>query len=603
MTELEEVLAGVQQLWDRGEPAAVATVVRVSGSAYRRPGARMLVAPGGTRRTGMISGGCLEGDVARKAWELTADASAALIRYDSTADEDGTWGLGLGCNGIVEILVERVSPGDAFVPFARECLAAGRSAVVSSVFRSAEGSGVCVGSKLLTDETRSCATGITLTNETEAMMAAGARRCLASGQTQWAPYSVNGLRIEVLHEYVEPAPRVVLFGAGWDAVPVVEAAASLGWNVRVIDRKASRAVASRFPRAKGVLVIEPNDLDRAVSLDSKAAAIVMSHDYQDDLAYLDFAIRRGAWFVGLLGPARRRDRLLADLTERVGTPLAPEQLARLHGPIGLDVGAETPQEIAVSIIAELVAARSGRPGSMLRQKAGAIHDACEPLTGGLEIGAPDRSQSHVINRRAQVGVIVLAAGASTRMRSLGPKQLLPFSGQTLLRHAVQTAVAAACGPVVVVLGANADRMRAEIADSPVEVVINDRWHEGIGTSIRTGIAKLLRHADETHLRAAIAMTADQPLLSTNVLDALIEAHETTARPIAAAEYAGTIGTPALFARECFDELLSGRPDTGAKQLITADMRRVTRVPFAGGERDVDTPADYQEALEALQGIR
>ena len=568
MTEFEEVLAGVQQLWKQGQPAAVATVVRVAGSAYRRPGARMLVAPGGTRLTGMISGGCLEGDVARKAWALTADGSAALLRYDSTADEDGTWGLGLGCNGIVEILVERLSQDDAFVRFAHDCLTAGKSAVISTVFRSEEGSGFCIGSKVLTDETGSRATGTIHESE---MIVADARRCLASGRTHWAAYTMNGRRIEVLHEYIEPAPRIVVFGAGWDAVPVVEAAASLGWNVTVVDRKASRAVVSRFPRAREVLVVEPDDLKHSLAMDAKTAAIVMSHDYQDDLAYLDFALRHSAWFVGLLGPARRRDRLLADLAGRTGAPLSPQQLASLYAPVGLDLGAETPHEIAVSIIAEVVAARSGSPGSMLREKDGPIHDVSEPA----------------------IGIVVLAAGASTRMGDLGPKQLLPLGGKTLLQHAVQTAVATALGPVVVVLGANAERIRSQIADLPLDIAINDHWHEGIGTSIRTGMAALLRHPDATHLGAAIIMTADQPLLSTSVLHALADAHEKTARPIAAAEYSGTLGSPALFARELFEELLSLAPDCGAKQLISADQMRVIPVPFPGGERDVDTPDDYQ----------
>jgi molybdenum cofactor cytidylyltransferase len=197
---------------------------------------------------------------------------------------------------------------------------------------------------------------------------------------------------------------------------------------------------------------------------------------------------------------------------------------------------------------------------------------------------------------------VLAAGASTRMGELGAKQLLPFRGQTLLRHAVQTAVAAAIGPVVVVLGAKGDRMRVQIADFPVQAVMNDCWHEGIGTSIRAGIATLLRQTDAGRLRAAIVMTADQPLLSTGVLHALVDAHERTGRPIAAAEYAGTLGAPALFAPALFEELLSLEPQGGAKQLITLDTARVTRVPFAGGERDVDTPADYRCALNGLHHI-
>jgi len=582
MTEFEEVLAGVQQLWKQGQPAAVATVVRVAGSAYRRPGARMLVAPGGTRLSGMISGGCLEGDVARKAWALTADGSAALLRYDSTADEEGTWGLGLGCNGIVEILVERPSQDDEFVRFARECLTAGRSAVVSTVFRSDEGSGLCVGSKLLTDETGSRPAGITRTDQAATTITADARRCLVSGRTHWAAYVVNERRIEILHEYIEPSPRIVVFGAGWDAVPVAEAAAALGWNVTVVDRKASRAVASRFPRAWEVLVVDPDDLEHSLSIDAKTATVIMSHDYQDDLAYLDFALRYSAWFVGLLGPARRRDRLLADLAEQVGSPLSPQQLGRLYAPVGLDVGAETPQEIAVSIIAEVVAARSSRPGLMLRQKAGPIHSIPEQQMHG------------------HIGTVILAAGASTRMGELGPKQLLPLGDKTLLQHAVHTAVAAALGPVVVVLGANAERIRGQIGNLPSEVVINDRWHDGIGTSIRAGIAELLRQPDAGHFRAAILMTADQPMLSATVLHALVDAHEKTARPITAAQYAGTLGAPALFARELFEELLSLRPDDGAKQLILRDQTRVMPVPFAGGERDVDTPAEYQDVSEFLQ---
>ncbi|MEX2080765.1 MAG: XdhC family protein, partial [Dehalococcoidia bacterium] len=520
-------------------------------------------------------------DVARRAWDRTADGSAALLRYDSTADEEGAWGLGLGCNGIVEVLVERLSQEDAFVGFVRECLTAGKTAVVSTVFRSEEGSGVSVGAKLLTDESRSRAAGIIPTEEGVAAIAADARRCLASGRTHWAAYAVNDRRVEVLHECIEPPLRLVVFGAGWDAVPVVDAAASLGWNVTVAHRK---AVAWRFPRAKEVIVVKPDDLSQFRSLDAKTAAVVMSHDYQDDLAYLDFALHRGAWFVGLLGPARRRDRLLADLSNRVGAPLSPEQLPRLYAPVGLDLGAETPQEIAVSITAEVVAARSGRPGSMLRLKPGPIH------------------QQRGNHGTGHVGTVVLAAGASTRMGELGAKQLLPFGGRTLLWQAVQTAVAAESGPVVVVLGAHADQVRAEITDLPVEIVINECWHEGIGTSIRTGIAALLGQADAAHLRAAIVMTADQPLISTSILRALVEAHDRTATPIAAAEYAGTVGTPALFARELFEELVSRAPGTGAKQLIAADTTRVTRVPFAGGERDVDTPADYHLALSARARI-
>lgn len=377
MNELGAVLDGIDELWRLGERPALATVVRVRGSAYRKPGARMLVAVGGGRRVGSVSGGCLEGDVARRAMELTAGGGAAVLRYDSTAEDDGLWGLGLGCNGVIEILVERLDAGDPLAGFLRGCQARRERGLVATVFGADGGSGVPIGARLLMDGGGRIASDPAGLAARVDGLPGDARDCLASGRTVTASYeSGAGGRIEVLLEVVEPPTAVVIFGAGWDAGPVAAAAKAVGWHVTVVDRRARLATRERFPGADEVIACPADEAGGRVRLDARTAAVVMTHHYPDDLEYLAAAVRSEAAYVGLLGPARRRDRLLADLRERGGfVPMAAAQLGRLHGPVGLDVGAESPAEIAVSVVAGIMAAMRGREGGALRDRAAGIHDA------------------------------------------------------------------------------------------------------------------------------------------------------------------------------------------------------------------------------------
>ena len=193
-----------------------------------------------------------------------------------------------------------------------------------------------------------------------------------------------------------------------------------------------------------------------------------------------------------------------------------------------------------------------------------------------------------------VGCIILAAGASRRMGE--PKQLLMYEGKSLLRRATETALQSACRPVVVVLGAHSDRLRDEVSDLPVVVVENPGWSEGMGASIRAGVAALQSAAEE--VEAAVLMFCDQPLITPRIVDELTAVYGKTCPLAVASEYGGTCGVPALFSRRLFSELNSLEGAEGAKQIIKRHRGRVLCIAVPEGVMDVDTPADY-ERLEKL----
>jgi molybdenum cofactor cytidylyltransferase len=189
-----------------------------------------------------------------------------------------------------------------------------------------------------------------------------------------------------------------------------------------------------------------------------------------------------------------------------------------------------------------------------------------------------------------VGLIVLAAGASTRMGS--PKQLLPYRGNSFVRHIVEVAIASVCQPIAVVLGASAERIKPEINQLPVQIVDNQQWAEGMGSSIRVGIEALL--AVNQNLEAVMIALCDQPFVSSQTINQLIEAYHLTGKPIIASEYSGTLGVPVVFSCTLFSELMALKSNEGAKQLIKQHIHEVFSLPFSAGAIDVDTPKDYEQ---------
>lgn len=199
--------------------------------------------------------------------------------------------------------------------------------------------------------------------------------------------------------------------------------------------------------------------------------------------------------------------------------------------------------------------------------------------------------------RPSTAIIVLAAGASTRMGR--PKQLLTYGGRTLLRNAAEMAAASLCRPIIVVLGAYADQLQSEIDGLPVQQVVNERWTEGMGSSIRAGL-EALKHCDrEGAAKAVVLMLCDQPFVTAAVINNLVTAFRQNGTGIIASEYGGTVGVPALFGQEYFADLAALSGAAGAKQIIAAHTSDVVRVPFPQGATDVDTPEDYRQLLRAM----
>lgn len=379
MNELRAIVKAADRARHAGQPALLATVVRVRGSAYRRPGARMLLTEEGWQ-AGSISGGCLEADILRKAWWRTRGAQPVVVTYDSSVSADSpesadladelSHGFGLGCNGIVDVLLERIAPDAPASPIDHiaRCLCHRRSGAMATVIAvEKEGQDVSVGQRLLLDD-RGEASETTITApDLIACVTHECRAAIRAGASRSATFPfVDGATADVFVEVIHPPLPLLICGAGHDAVPLARMAGDLGWAVTVIEpRPGALARADRFPGAEAVLSCAPSGVANAVPIDSRTAAVIMTHNTGLDAALLAELLATPARYIGVLGPRHRTERLIASLRD---DGMALPGLDRLHGPVGLDLGADGPEAIALSILAEIQAVVAGKTGGMLRER-------------------------------------------------------------------------------------------------------------------------------------------------------------------------------------------------------------------------------------------
>ena len=355
--ETAEILDRVARLASAGRRAAVATVVRISGSAYRRPGARLLVEDDG-RTIGGVSGGCLEADVREVALSVMRTGRARLLHYDTGADEQTVWGLGLGCYGSVDVFVQST---DALV-------APGTLDAVRGLLRDDEPFVVCtvvdgpadVGQSIVVarEGVLVAPTGL---RELDTQLAHVASACLAAGVSALERVGSQLVFAEVLR----PPPPLIVCGAGDDARPLVAYASDSGFAVTVVDHRPASLSSDRFPSAHRLLALRPQDDLAALQVDSRAAVVIQTHSLAHDREWLRRFLQIDAWYIGVLGPRARRDAIL----RQIGV----ESSARVFGPVGLDLGAEGPEQIAISIVAELLAVRGAHEPRHLRDGGAAIH--------------------------------------------------------------------------------------------------------------------------------------------------------------------------------------------------------------------------------------
>jgi xanthine/CO dehydrogenase XdhC/CoxF family maturation factor len=349
---MESLLGPLLPLFDRersaGNALAVGVLIHTAGSTYRKPGALMLIAANGDY-SGLLSGGCLEGDLRQHALSVIETGEPRIVSYDTFGPDDLVWGLGLGCEGAMRILLLRLGPERDWQPLTHlaRALASHTPTAIGLVLESSW-SELPVGTVALPNGTvadaklSSAARAVLEGSKVQAVL----KETAMSGHVGSAEGTSPAWRLFTLP--LSLPPRLLLLGAGPDATPIVELAARMNWKVTVVDHRPAYADPTHFPLAERVVLMRPEELGSAVELETFSAAVVMSHHLPSDLIYLQGLADSTLPYVGLLGPAPRREKLLNDLGAR-----AQQLRRRLHAPVGLALGGRSPESIALAIVAEI----------------------------------------------------------------------------------------------------------------------------------------------------------------------------------------------------------------------------------------------------------
>ena len=382
MNELRAIIEAFDEANARGERCALATVVSVEGSSYRLPGAKMLVCEGGMS-SGTISAGCLESDVIEHAKRVLKTNLTKLVEYDTTSTSDEiVWGLGLGCNGIVRVLVEPLAPHSSYVAALRRSFALQADVapiVVATVFYHSSSNSIPtaaeieIGSRFILDEDGEIVRDKS-SSEPGVPIASDMHASVSEDASGVRVYERDGVTTKVFIETLTPPVQLVVFGAGHDALPIIELARGLGWQTEVVDPQARPASRARFAQADRVTLARPETVSEQVRITPRTLALLMSHNYAHDQALLKFLLASPARYIGVMGPGKRTERMLNEMEEGDSSFRFKEtDGSRLYAPAGLDIGANTPAEIALSIAAEMRTVLADRRGGMLRERKGAIH--------------------------------------------------------------------------------------------------------------------------------------------------------------------------------------------------------------------------------------
>jgi xanthine/CO dehydrogenase XdhC/CoxF family maturation factor len=371
--ELQSIINASRTMALHGTRVALATVVNVSGSSYRRAGARMLVAADG-RTAGSISGGCLERDVRNQAQRVLQWNMPRVVTYDSMSDDDIAREFNLGCQGIIDVLIEPLAPHGTqdLLAFLSDCLDRRLVGIVATVFCVEGMMKTTISSRLMLSERQSAVHDIGDDDLAEAIEG-DSRRALHHRTTTVKAYEMKTGRATVFIEVIHPPIPLVIFGGGQDAVPLVRFAKELGWHITVVDPRPGYLTRTQLPLADTLIVCRPDEVHARIILDDRTMAVVMTHNFLHDAELLRTLLPSPIRYLGLLGPKLRSQRLLHEVRKN-GGQLDVYNFDRVYGPVGLDIGAETPEEIALAIVAEIQTVLSDRSGGMLRTRKGPLHE-------------------------------------------------------------------------------------------------------------------------------------------------------------------------------------------------------------------------------------
>lgn len=370
MKELQQIIRAYQKSKERNQKVAIATVVKVDGSAYRRPGARMLITEDG-ELTGAISGGCLEGDALRKAQSVIFQQQSMVVTYDTTDDDDQKFGVGLGCNGIIQVLIEPIdfNEKDNPVELLKTALEDRQSSTLVTVFSLKHSRSEQIGTRILIE-------GETLHGSSEKIDDKLLKQIhddynyIIDKQVNIIKKYVEFDDIFVFFESIKPPVQLFLFGAGNDTIPLTKMAAILGWQIHLLDGRKNHATMERFPDATTIITGTPSEVVHPLQPDSNTVALLMTHNFEYELEVLNHLIPFNLPYIGILGPKKKTEKLISRLSEK-GVIVSMENI---FAPTGLNLGAEGSEEIALSVIAEIKAVLNKKKPIFLRDKSGPIHE-------------------------------------------------------------------------------------------------------------------------------------------------------------------------------------------------------------------------------------
>lgn len=357
MKEIQEILKKIESL-QPNEKAILATVVDVQGSSYRLPGAKMLVLENGDT-FGTVSGGCLEADVLERATKVIESGTPQIFTYDTTKNEDSVFSFNMGCRGVIRILLEPIR-NNPFIEFLRCCFEKEQGVAATSIGTGKDG--------IIGDRIFFVGDGKEQNEFASKQIREKAVEVLASGISQIEKYEFG----DVFFDYLSLPINLTIFGAGADAVPLCVIAKGLGWHVTIVEHREAFANKERFPNTDDIIVSHPEQTADNVRFNQNSIAVLMTHNYEHDKNILRYILKSKAKYIGALGPKRRSENILREFAEE-GLEFTEKELKKLYSPVGLDIGADTPEAIALAILAEIQAVLKSRDGGFLRNRKGSIY--------------------------------------------------------------------------------------------------------------------------------------------------------------------------------------------------------------------------------------
>jgi xanthine/CO dehydrogenase XdhC/CoxF family maturation factor len=374
MKEIKAILKAYDRAVENKEQTALATVVKVDGSSYRQPGARMLVTENG-ELTGAVSGGCLEGDALKKAQMVIFQQKAMLVTYDTTDEDDAKFGVGLGCNGIIHILIEPIleTVKNNPIELLKACLKNRAYKVLVTLFDGKNKRTGQPGTITLNQEEdlSSNKTFDDLSSNIREFVLKESKKVLATHISVIIP--INDLGMFAFVESIAPAIKLNILGAGNDVIPLVKLATVMGWEITIADGRSELVNKNRFPEADELLSGKAEEIAGLLKQDKRTAVLLMTHNFNYDLSILKGLFPYKLPYLGVLGPKKKLKKLKEQLINS-GVILGKKDEDVIFGPMGLDIGAESPEEIALSIIAEIKAVIAGSKVDHLKLKEGPIHN-------------------------------------------------------------------------------------------------------------------------------------------------------------------------------------------------------------------------------------